>query len=364
MLSQGIRAMGYYDGNDLPYYYFMASSFATSDRWFSPVMAETTPNRMYLLAGTSAGHVYPLANGAPALTNKTIFQLLEENGISWKVYVTDPSPSPVAGSEMSMYAFSFQHRGNFVPISQYFTDLANGALPAVAMVDPGFLSDRDEHPVGSDYGPPGGSPQVGAKYVSSLINALMTSSSWKSSVFILTYDEYGGFYDHVPPQPTVSPDGILPSGLQPGDPCNSGNGVSVGGGNCDFTFTGFRVPLIVVSPFARQHFVSHTPADYTAIDKLIETRFGLPSLTRRDAAQMDMREFFDFVNAPWEQPPTPPLSLRAVPVTSTTCRSCGCRRQRPRHYGEIATRAGYHLRYPAPSAPGSALLVLVSEPII
>src|SRR5579863_3467661 len=105
--TQGIRAMGYYDGNDLPYYYFMASSFATSDRWFSPVMAETPPNRLYLLAGTSRGHVYPLPSGTPGLTNKTIFQLLQENGISWKVYVTDPSPSAVAGSEMSMFAFPF-----------------------------------------------------------------------------------------------------------------------------------------------------------------------------------------------------------------------------------------------------------------
>jgi phospholipase C len=87
-----------------------------------------------------------------------------------------------------------------------------------------------------------------------------------------------------------------------------------GGGNCDFTFTGFRVPLVVVSPFAKQHFVSHTVADYTAIDKLIETRFSLPSLTRRDAAQMDMTEFFDFADEPWKVPPTPRLNLPADPA--------------------------------------------------
>ena len=109
----------------------------------------------------------------------------------------------------------------------HFSDLASGNLPAVAMIDPGFLSARDEHPVGTD-GSPGGSVQVGSKYVSSLINALMTSSSWKDSVFILSFDEYGGFFDHVPPQPTVSPDGILPKDLLPGDPCNNGNGVSTG----------------------------------------------------------------------------------------------------------------------------------------
>jgi phospholipase C len=269
-------------------------------------MAVTAPNRMYLLAGTSVGHVHPLTSGSPALTNPTIFQLLEEHGISWKVYVTDPSPSAVAASDMSMFSFSFKHPDHFVPISQYIADVTTGSLPSVAMIDPGFLSDRDEHPPGTDSGPPGGSVQRGSQYVSTLINTLMTSSSWRNSVFILTYDEYGGFYDHVPPQPTVSPDGILPSDLQSGDPCDSGNGKSIGGGTCDFLYTGYRVPLIVVSPFSKAHYISHTVADTTAIDKFIETRFNLPNLTRRDGAQMDMTEFFAFENTPWKTAPTPP----------------------------------------------------------
>src|SRR5581483_11968940 len=121
------------------------------------------------------------------------------------------------------------------------------------------------------------------------------------SVFILTHDEGGGFYDHVPPQPAVSPDVIPPSDLLPGDVC-----LGTGGANCDFNHTGFRVPLIVVSPFTKPNYVSHTPMDYTAILKLIETRFSLPSLTKRDAAQPDMTEFFDFTNAPLTIPPFPP----------------------------------------------------------
>src|SRR5260370_23486026 len=80
--------MGYYAGGDLNYYYFTASTFATSDRWFSPEMTRTQPNRMYLLAGTSHGHVYPLGvTSSPPLPDKTIFQLLQENGISWRTYV-------------------------------------------------------------------------------------------------------------------------------------------------------------------------------------------------------------------------------------------------------------------------------------
>lgn len=296
---QGIRAMGYYDGNDLPYYYFMASTFATSDRWFSPLMSRTQPNRMYLVAGTSAGHAYPLTKNEPPLTNKTIFQLLDERGISWKIYITDYPP---LGDETTTAMFSFfsKHQDKIVPISQYFTDVAKGQLPQVAMIDPGFTSGRDEHPA-IDPTVPQGSVQAGSSYVSSVINSLMGSISWEDTVFILTFDEGGGFYDHVPPQPAVSPDGMPASDLLPGDVCLGSTGA-----NCDFNHTGFRVPLIVVSPFTKPNYVSHTVMDYTAILKLIETRFGLPSLTKRDAAQPDMTEFFDFVNAPSSVPPFTP----------------------------------------------------------
>jgi phospholipase C len=317
--TKGMRAMGYYDGSDLNYYYFMASSFATSDRWFAPVMARTPPNRMYLLAGTSHGHAYPLNySGSSQLSVTTIFQLLENNGISWKIYVhPGPNGKTDAASLMSisyMNQFIFgnvivqKYPRNIVPASQYFTDVSNGTLPQVALIEPPSDAGLDEHPSDTDtkYPP---NIQMGAQYVASIINALMKSSSWTSSAFILTYDEFGGFYDHVPPHPTVSPDGIPPSDLKSGDICYN----TPSRPTCDFTYTGYRVPLIVISPFTKKHYVSHTPADYTAILKLIETRFGLPSLSKRDAAQMDMTEFFDFVNVPWWTPPTPPPQLTDGP---------------------------------------------------
>jgi phospholipase C len=129
-------------------------------------------------------------------------------------------------------------------------------------------------------------------------------------VFILTYDEFGGFYEHVAPQTgafSPSPDGIKPMDLLQGPPPN-GPDACVGstGPTCDFVYTGYRVPLIVISPFSKKHFVSHTVADHTAWLKLVEKRFDLGSLTARDAAQMDMTEFFDFQNVPWKTPPTPP----------------------------------------------------------
>jgi phospholipase C len=132
----------------------------------------------------------------------------------------------------------------------------------------------------------------------------MTSTSWADSSFILTYDEFGGLYDHVSPQPAVSPDGIKPVDMLPDDVCTETTGPT-----CDFVYTGYRVPLIVVSPYANKNYVSHTVADTTAILKLIETRFNLPALTNRDAAQIDMTEFFDFNNPAWMTPPSPPTQI-------------------------------------------------------
>jgi phospholipase C len=310
--TQGLRAMGYYDGSDLPFYYSLASQFATSDRWFSPVLTRSEANHMYLLAGTSAGHVYPLSPGSPVLPLKTIFQLLDEHNISWKIYYTDANADGSPDTALQNFSYYSAHPENIVPVTpNYFDDVANGTLPLVAMIEAGHNTGLDEHP-GEDDAHPGGSVQYGAHYVSTLVNALLHSPSWNDSVFILTYDEAGGFYDHVPPAPAVYPDAGMPqppSDLYPNEIC-AGNTTSP---ICTFQFTGFRIPLYVVSPFTKPHYVSHTVADYTAILKFIETRFGLPSLTKRDAAQMDMTEFFDFVHEPWKVPPTLPAQPRSGP---------------------------------------------------
>ena len=306
----GLRAMGYYDGTDLNYYYFMASNFGTSDAWFAPVMTRSPANHMFLLGGTSQGHVYPLG------TNQTIpappiFQSLQQAGVTWKIYVhPDASGCTSASCLMGLsYARLFaygqtilsQYAQNVVPQTQFISDAQNGTLPQVAFLETPSNIGLDEHPSDFDSNPPCCSIQAGASYVESLVNAVMQGPSWKDSIFILTYDEGGGFYDHVAPSTAVSPDGIKPVDLQPGDICTQGSGPT-----CDFTYTGFRVPMIVISPFTKKNYVSHTTADYTAILKLIEARFGLQSLTARDGAQMDMTEFFDFSNPPWLTPPAPP----------------------------------------------------------
>ncbi len=322
----GIRAMGYYDGSDLNYYYFMASNFATSDRWFNPVMARTQPNRAELISGTTQGYAYPVGTDTAdtaLMTAPTIFQELQAAGVTWKIYV-DPTGSSCTGPPYDpaclltlSYVQNFQwgqtiptsYPQNIAPISQYFTDLANGTLPQVAQIEPATDAGFDEHPSNSDAPDAANDIQRGANYVSSLINGLMASSSWTSSAFILTFDEFGGLYDHVSPQPAVSPDGIAPVDLLPGDVCTG-----VTGPTCNFVYTGYRVPLIVVSPYTKKNYVSHNVADTTAILKFIETRFNVPALTARDAAQINMTEFFDFTNPVWMTPPTPPAQ-----ATSGAC---------------------------------------------
>ncbi len=319
---KGRRTMGYYEGSDLNYYYFMASDFATSDRWFSPTMTRTQPNREYLIAATSQGYAYPIGSDQgdqSLLTATTIFQELQNASITWKIYVNpqdsacQSNPTPQCLLTLS-YVQNFEwgqsipsdYPQNLTTITQYFSDLKNGTLPQVAIIEPASSAGLDEHGSDSDQYPI--DIQLGAQYVSSLINALMTSTYWKDSALILTFDEFGGTYDHVAPQPAVSPDGIKPQDLMPGDICTQTTGPT-----CDFTYTGYRIPLIVVSPYANRHYVSHTVMDTTAILKFIEDRFGLTPLTKRDAAQKSMSEFFNFQNPQWMTPPRPPAQSTSGP---------------------------------------------------
>lgn len=285
----GQRVMGYYDDTDLPYYYFMATQFAISDAWFSPVMTNTPANRMYAMAATSHGVVN---KPVTQINIPTIFDELDAKGISWKNYVPN-FPNGSSLKPFPIYAKSLNTK--IVPMSQYFTDLKNGTLPQVAFIDRDSANGLDEHPGA------GVNIQKGAAYVASIINALMQSSSWQDSIFFLSYDEGGGFYDHVPPAQTVSPDGIPPV-LGPNDTCSMTTGPA-----CDFVYTGFRLPNIVISPFSKPGYVDHNTIDTTAILRLIEIRFGVNSLTARDAAQPDISQFFfDFTNKPNLTPPTPP----------------------------------------------------------
>ncbi|HVH85617.1 MAG TPA: alkaline phosphatase family protein [Terriglobales bacterium] len=296
---RGERNMGYYDEKTLPLYYFLATQFGTSDNFFSPIPSNSGPNRVAELAATTAGH----AHNPPTLDVKNIFQLVDNAGVSWKVYYSDAGPNNTPLTTLTNFVWGQQHADakHVAPVdctnpktpcaagqTDYFTDLQSGNFPAVALIEPGFNSGRDEHP--------GNPVQVGAVYISTLMSKFMSSPIWKDSVFFLTYDEAGGFYDHVQPMINAAqPDGIPPMDLLPKDPAG------------DFTRTGFRLPLMVVSAYVKPHVVSHAASDGTAILKFIEERFNLPNLTKRDAAQPDFaKEFFDFTKASTPTAPTLP----------------------------------------------------------
>jgi phospholipase C len=281
--TAGLRAMGYYDASDIPFYYYLASQFAISDRVFAPVQTNTNSNRHYLYAATSSGHVYPWSDAPDS--HKTIADLLEEKGLSWRIYAQKPS-----SSIFFEFATSLGLSSHVVWLDQFFTDAASGNLPAVAMVE---LAADDEHPQNNI--------QQGAAQAARIISALMTSPNWKDSAMFLSYDESGGLYDHVPPITTVAPDDIPVLDLMPSDICYTG----CSGSAISFTRSGYRVPFILISPYAKPHYVSHTPADYTAVLKFIEDRFGLPRLSARDAAQPSLDELFDY-SSPNLNPPTPP----------------------------------------------------------
>jgi phospholipase C len=281
----GRRIMGYYNETDLPYYYAAASTFATSDRSFSSVMSETYPNRRYLFAGTSAGEIGDVQPPTGSWTDPTIFQLLDSQKVTWNYYFKDNS---IFLGNYSIW-LNPADQNRVQPITNLFDILARPTsdqdLASVVYIEHAAQLQLDEHP--------GANVQLGAAFAETILDALMKSQAWQSSVFILTFDEAGGIYDHVAPIAVPPPDNIPPS-LAPGQ---------VPGG---FNLSGFRVPIIVLSPWIKPGFVSHTPREMTSILKLIETRFGLPSLTARDAWADDMTEFFDFSTPHLLNPPSLP----------------------------------------------------------
>lgn len=292
----GRRVMGYFDGNDLNYYYFMASQFGMDDNFFAPVPSNTPATRHFLMAATSQGYVHN-GPGPGGLTAKTIFAELDAAGVSWKIYSAD---QPLF-TYLQDFAY-FNQPGvssHVAPMAQYFSDAAAGKLPGVSFIEAGLHDGLSEHTSNFDPTKPqqGEVPinvQVGAQFASKVINAVMQGPSWTDSVIFFAHDEGGGTFDHVPPLAVPNPDGITPRDLLPND---------VPG---DFTITGSRVPNMVISPFAKKNYVSHTAMDYTAYLRFIEARWNLSTLTARDAAMPDMTEFFDFTGKPWATPPSPP----------------------------------------------------------
>jgi phospholipase C len=272
--QDGRLAMGYRNGSDLPYYWNLADRYVLYDRFFSSAMAGSFLNHVYWVSGGPAsGYDRTPPGGYRHL--RTIFDRLESAGVSWKFYVQNYNPHLTfrtlrrfPGNRASQvvwvpllsiprYLDTPKLRSHIVPLDQYYNDLLNGTLPAVSYIVP---SGPSEHPPSS--------VSSGQAFVRSLVNSLIESRQWKSSAFLLAYDDWGGWYDHVKP-PQVDKYGY-----------------------------GFRVPALLVSPYAKRGFIDNTQLDFTSILRFIEQNWHLKPLTKRDAHANSIASGFDFQQAP------------------------------------------------------------------
>ncbi|MBV8462261.1 MAG: hypothetical protein JO368_03135 [Acidimicrobiales bacterium] len=297
--QSGPVSMGYYDATLMPFANSLAQTFPVCDAYFSSVMAQTYPNRRFLMGGTSLGLVADNLNSDKP-PNGTIFEMLNTHGISWKNYYSD-LPSILIWSYLAGDS-SVYNSTNVVKVSEFFTDAAAGTLPGFSMIDPNFgssLAENSAEKGNSEEDPQ--DVQYGEEFMSQVITALMASPQWPNTLLVWTYDEGGGYYDHVPPPKAVKPDHVAPlpgSGQPSGTP---------------FGRYGFRVPSGVVSPYAKPNYVSSLTYDHTSILKLVETKWNLPALTYRDANALDLLDCVDLVGAPAFLVP-PVLSPAADPA--------------------------------------------------
>jgi phospholipase C len=275
--ASGPVAMGYWAGEDLPWAYSLAATFPLADRWFAPVLGQTQPNRRYLLAATSVGMVDDILpeNLVPA-PEGTIFDRLDAHHIPWRNYYSSLPPTS--------YLFlgdAIRDHASVVPITQFFADAMSGNLPGFAIIDPDFGRSSGENPQNIVHA---------EVFAASVVQAVMESPAWPRTLLVWTFDEGGGYYDHVPPPAAVAPDDIGPL-----FPATRYDG---------FARYGFRVPTVVVSPWSRADHVTSVVHDHTSILAMVERKWNLPAMTHRDAAAADLSDFLDFSQPAFAEPPS------------------------------------------------------------
>ncbi|MGN6867310.1 MAG: phospholipase C [Solirubrobacteraceae bacterium] len=268
-------AMRYWDKRDIPFTYSLAEHFPIGERHFCSLLGQTFPNRRFLFAGTSFGTVDDTFPNDPP-PNGTIFDRLDAHQINWAIYYQNyPTLELVPDADTPARAPRVRKFG------QFLSDAAAGRLPQFTFLDPNYTTTSEENP--QDI-------QLGERYIAQAVQALMNARTWKHTALFLTYDEHGGYYDHVPPPPAIVPDSIPPD-LSPGDPPAA------------FDRYGFRVPTIVISPWAKPHYVSRVVHDHTSITAFIERKWNLPAMTLRDANAHPMTNYFNFHKPHFLEPP-------------------------------------------------------------
>ena len=296
--QSGPVSMGFFEPSVLPFTNSLASTFPVCDRYFCSVGAQTYPNRRFLMAGTSFGLLTDdLQTANPDVPpNGTIFDMLTRYGISWRNYYSSLPSSAIWYYQVADATY-LSHLEN---VSEFFTDAAAGTLPAVSLVDPDFSNQSQENPQDVQYGD---------QFLSQVVQAVMASPQWSSTLLVWCYDESGGYYDHVPPPRAVKPDTVPPV-LATGDKPGS------------FNRYGFRVPAGVVSPYARPDYVSSVVHDHTSVLRLVESKWNLPALSYRDAAADNLLDSVDLASPPAFLTP-PALAAPPDPSVLAGCLSTG-----------------------------------------
>lgn len=280
----GASAAGYYDASIIGSYWQLARNYVLFDNFFSAAFGGSADNHMFLVAGqTLPPSKLASRNGFQV---PTIFDRLDAARVPWRVYVGKYKPQltylggpssqlarvPILG--MPTFVNDAGRFANVVDSSHVYDDARNNRLPAVSYIYPGGDSERAP-----------GSVETGQARVGAMINAIQRSPAWSDTAIVLTWSDWGGYYDHVAP----------PLRDAAGD--------------------GFRVPAIIISPYARQHFIDHTSADLTSILSLIEHLHGLPPLTTRDQSADPLLGAFDFTHK--AQPPQP-VQVAGVPSAAVS----------------------------------------------
>jgi phospholipase C len=309
----GVGSMGYFDEDTLPFYYGLARTFTLANRWFCSAPCQTFPNRRFLMAGTAYGLIATENSSFldPPPPNGTIFDRLSAQGISWANYFTDLPSSGIIPSTIE------KHPLNIRPVAEFYLDAKLGLLPAVSLIDPGIgaLDDvggaflKSTNPVldrfkrfvrsqgGDDENPQ--DVQIGEAFVARIVRAVMGSPQWRRTLLLWTYDEHGGYYDHVPPPRVLAPDHIKPK-------------LSADNVPGSYQLLGPRVPAVVVSAHSKPNAVTNVVHDHTSVLATIEHKWNLPALTYRDANAHTMMDFLDPHKAHFAEPPKLPAAARPL----------------------------------------------------
>ncbi len=251
--------IGYYQAQDLAFYGPAAPNWTVCDNYFSATMAETYPNRFYQHAAqTDRTH-----NNSTISTLPTIWDRLAAAGLQGKYYYSDVPFTALWGTKYLSITR---------PVAEFVADAAAGTLPQLSLVDPRFTDEgsgtsADDHPHAD--------VRAGQSFINQVYTAVTTGKAWDKTLLVINYDEWGGFFDHVPPG--TAPDAHPDQGLG---------------------LRGFRVPAMVISPRARRQHVASGVYDHTSVLKTVEWRWGLPPLTPRDAAARNIAEVLDFSRPP------------------------------------------------------------------